>query len=155
MDKNLNIKNKYTSIKKLKNLIEYQIKIKKSSFEDLIKICRFYGFSSSDSIKYINDANTKIVKGLSDKKNKNCINQKNKIYFNPKTKKLKKIQDEIKKIYDNNHNITKNKNLNILYDYAIKKGLTRSQASKIINKVNGKTFKIINSMVQGGKASSK
>ena len=43
MDKNLNIKNKYTSIKKLKNLIEYQIKIKKSSFEDLIKICRFYG----------------------------------------------------------------------------------------------------------------
>ena len=59
------------------------------------------------------------------------------------------------KIYDNNHNITKNKNLNILYDYAIKKGLTRSQASKIINKVIGKTFKIINSMVQGGKASSK
>ena len=96
MDKNLNIKNKYTSIKKLKNLIEYQIKIKKSSFEDLIKICRFYGFSSSDSIKYINDANTKIVKGLSDKKNKNCINKK-KIYFNPKTKKLKKYRMKLKK----------------------------------------------------------
>ena len=53
-------------------MIEYEIKIK-SSFEDLIKICRFYGFSSNDSIKYINDANTK-NKGLSDK-NKN-INQK-------------------------------------------------------------------------------
>ena len=47
------------------------------------------------------------------------------------------------------------KNLNILYDFAIKKGLTRVEASKIINEIVGKKFKKIKSVVQGGKVNPK
>ena len=80
---------------------------------------------------------------------------KKRIYWKPKIKNFSNIRQQLNKIFIENQNITKFKNLNILYDFAIKKGLTRVEASKIINEIVGKKFKKIKSVVQGGKVNPK
>ncbi len=150
--------------KDLNNIIEYQILIKKSSLMELMKICNFFGLDDEKSLKLINDINTKIIKKESKKQNRKPFIPKNlnlskkskkRIYWKPKIKNFSNIRQQLNKIFIENQNITKFKNLNILYDFAIKKGLTRVEASKIINEIVGKKFKKIKSVVQGGKVNPK